>query len=156
MKILSALIKNLLKNRNLTFPVVLCCTWKLELVWSIWWMVVDAIQISPCMKIRPLKLKFIHMGSFFVNAIFFVNWNQTKLKPEFPISRNCVYSQPGTSKEFLSFHEFYGKKDDAKIVVIFVYICKSCQGAPSIVRHKFWKTLSRRYALKLNFGGYMH
>ena len=31
--------KNLLKNRTLTFPLVRCSTWKLELVWDILWMI---------------------------------------------------------------------------------------------------------------------
>ena len=33
--------KNLLKNRNWTFPAVRCFTWKLEFVSNILWMIVD-------------------------------------------------------------------------------------------------------------------
>ena len=51
------------------------------------------IHLLSSVKTKPLKLKFIHKFSLFVNVIFFVYQNRNKLKPEFPILRNCGYSQ---------------------------------------------------------------
>ena len=56
--------KNLLENRNWTFPVVRCFTWKREFISSIWWMILVSSQVVSIVSIWVKKFCNIHSFLF--------------------------------------------------------------------------------------------
>ena len=56
--------KNLLKNRNWTFPAVHYFTWKLEVVPNIWWMSVDSTCPFPQLQKELNKSLKLSLNAF--------------------------------------------------------------------------------------------